>query len=489
MNRLQQSRRQKIGYQYKAQVNNNVGTVNYTRNPYYVQLKSFDQNMVGSGLAEEQEGDGFIDIIKGIISKGKKAGEILGKVSDVYTSETGTALRNLLPNSDETARPGFAGEKHAILKLPNGKYGVGNYIGPGTHLVERLKRGDPPRTEVDKVAQAHDIRYFQAKDVGDIRKADNIMMNKVNEIQRNRGDAPQNIAQAKLIRAKVLGENLGILKRDAFSGNFADNAKAAQANKGMADAKLSTLSQAGYGLGLPGGMLPGDALKMKILKQMSRSRKSSANGTKGKGASSSKTFAGMKGYKLMGSGITLPGGGKGKITDFVVKKVIPSLMTTLNIPKGTLPIQTITTIIGKSLNMAKSGNLSSIISQLSKTILPLITHAKVKTMSGGGRLMKGRGITAILGKHKDMLLSNLGKGLFGAFKWYLNNSAKQQGFKAPFGGGGLGLPGGSFANFWKGFKKGFTSVFKPFATIAAPIASALGVPEIGVPLGIVGDML
>ena len=146
MNRLQQTRRQKIGYQYKAQVNNNVGTVNYTRNPYYVQLKSFDQNMVGSGLADEQEGDGFIDIIKGIVSKGKQVGRIGSELSNAYSSEIGTSLRNILPNSDETARPGFPGEKHAILKLPNGKYGVGNYIGPGTHLVERLKRGDPPRT-------------------------------------------------------------------------------------------------------------------------------------------------------------------------------------------------------------------------------------------------------------------------------------------------------------------------------------------------------
>jgi hypothetical protein len=32
-------------------------------------------------------------------------------------------------------------------------------------------------------------------------------------------------------------------------------------------------------------------------------------------------------------------------------------------------------------------------------------------------------------------------------------------------------------------------VFKPFAKVFAPIASAVGVPEIGIPLGIVGDML
>lgn len=36
---------------------------------------------------------------------------------------------NMLPSSDANARPGFPNERHAILKLPNGKPGVGNFIG------------------------------------------------------------------------------------------------------------------------------------------------------------------------------------------------------------------------------------------------------------------------------------------------------------------------------------------------------------------------
>jgi len=479
MNRLQQSRRGKIGYVYNQQVNNNVSTVNYGRTPYYVQLDLFKQKM---------EGKGFTDTIRSVYDKGKNVANIASKISDIYSSESATNLRNLLPNSDITARSGFQGEKHAILKLPNGKYGVANYAGPGTNLVERLKRGDPPRTEVDKISQAHDIRYFQAKNVEDVRKADNIMLNKVAQIQRNRGDAPQNIAQAKLIRAKTIGEDLGILKRDAFSGNFEENKKIQ--NREMIDTKLKTLEQEGYGLGGL-GMLPGDALKLKILKEMSRKRNKliSGAGKKMTGISSNKTFPDMKGYKLMGSGIILPGGGKDNISNFVVNKVIPSLMSVLNIPSSILPIPQLTSIISKSLDMVKNNNLPGIISQLSKTILPIVTHAKVKTMGGSGRLMKGKGITEILGNAKNYLLSNLGKGLFGAFKLYLNNSAKQQGYKTPFNGSGLSLAGGSLASFFEDFKKGFTSVFKPLANVIAPIISAVGLPQIGIPLGIASKIL
>ena len=93
-------------------------------------------------------------------------------------------------------------------------------MGPNTNLLERLKRGDPPRTAVDRASQAHDIRYALAKTTDDIRKADNIMMNAVDRISRNRGDNAKNIAQARLIKAKIIGEDLGLIRRDAFSGDL-----------------------------------------------------------------------------------------------------------------------------------------------------------------------------------------------------------------------------------------------------------------------------
>lgn len=43
--------------------------------------------------------------------------------------------------------------------------------------------------------------------------------------------------------------------------------------------------------------------------------------------------------------------------------------------------------------------------------------------------------------------------------------------------------------FWEDFGRGFSSVFKPFATIGGPILDALGMPEFGMPLSAVGSMM
>jgi hypothetical protein len=467
-----------------------VATVNYSRTPYGVLEAQFDQNM------KVQEGKGFTETIRAIYDKGRKTGKFL---VDVYSGELGTALRNRLPDSDEKARPGFPGEKHALLKLPNGKIGVGNYIGPGTNLIKRLKRGDPPRTEVDKVAQAHDIRYALAKSQSDVRRADNIMINKVNQIARVRGDATRNIAQASLMRVKVLGEDLGLLRKDAFSGDLSKNANIPTKDKRMLTRKLNELAPQGYGgsLQMPGGamtlsdnMLPGDALKLKLLKQMARKRtkRQAGAGKRGKvgykrtGQSRSRDLG--KQYKLLGNGLNLPGGGKPAIMKFVMSKIVPSLMRTVGIPKGVMGLAPIARMVSKALDMAKSGNLSTIISHLSKAILPILTAAKMRHMG-----MRGRGIASVLSGHKNMLLENLGKGMFRAFKWYLNRGAKERGLKPIFKGSGINLPGGSFANFWKGFSRGFKMVFKPGAKILGAAATALGQPEIGLPLTAVSGLL
>jgi hypothetical protein len=53
-------------------------------------------------------------------------------------------VSNLFPSSDKEATEIEAGEKHGVLILPNGKIGRANYMGPGTNLIKRLKRGDKP---------------------------------------------------------------------------------------------------------------------------------------------------------------------------------------------------------------------------------------------------------------------------------------------------------------------------------------------------------
>lgn len=151
MNRLQQSRRQTFGYVYPNQVQNNVVKPTRYRNNYDVMEQSFDLSttlMVGQsgnpGGGPGFGGEGIMDIARGIYDKGKQAissamvygppgRDLLKKGAemaiDAYGSELGTTVKNLLPSSDETGRPAYSGERHAILQLPNGKYGMANYMG------------------------------------------------------------------------------------------------------------------------------------------------------------------------------------------------------------------------------------------------------------------------------------------------------------------------------------------------------------------------
>ena len=507
MGRLNQSRRQNIGYVFKAQVNNNVADAQTGRIMSNVIDQSFGQN--------QMSGDGFMDIVRGIFNKGKQGAkyvwdnkkEIAEGLEKAYTSETGTALRNLLPDSDDTARPGFAGEKHMLLKLRNGKTGVANYMGPGTEVIKRIRRGDPGRTPADTVAKRHDLDYVlaagqptKAKQLAATRDADNRMIRTLKSIASGKhgGDAERNIqAGMRLIQAKTIGEDLGLLDKSKFAGELTN---VSDADKILLMSNRAKLTQEGY------GMLPGDQLKQKLLRKMLREKKMKQLGHPkqgqgltlpggNKGASYSKTLPGMKAYKLSGSGyckgngLTLPGGmmvGKGDVMGFILKGIVPNLVKSLGISPNALPIAKIAPMISKALDLAKTGNLPSIIQNLTKTLLPLLAHGKLKTI---GVKMSGSGIMEVLKSAKLGLDKKLATGLFNAFKWYLNKSAVSQGNKAPFKGSGLTLPGGSFGNFWKGFKKGFVSVFKPGAKILGGVATALGQPEIGIPLGIVSEML
>jgi hypothetical protein len=229
---------------------------------------------------------------------------------------------------------------------------------------------------------------------------------------------------------------------------------------------LQGLEQKGY------GMLPGDALKQKIIKQLLKKK-----GKKTKTTRSLKTTNTNKNYKMIGSGAI----GKPAIEKFVSTNLIPLLMKSVNIPIGTIPTRNISNIISKSLDMVKDGNLSSVIATLSKTILPMLTTAKLQSLH-----MKGTGIADVLGNAKEGLQNALGKLLFGAFKGFINHGAKIRGMPPPFKGSGIGLAG---KGWWSEFSRGFTMVFKPFATIAGPILDAMGMPEFGVPLSAVGAAL
>lgn len=428
--RLNQSRRQQIGYTYPTQINNDVSQIQCGRGMY--------------SASNRMSGDGLMDIVRGLFDKTKSGAKYLydnsGAISDAYTSELGTTLRNMIPDADDTARPGFAGEKHMILQLKNGKNGVANFMGPSTQVVQRLKRGDPGRTPSDTVAKRHDIDYALAQGARttadqfkQIRAADNRMISSLKKIKESNGDAARNIqAGMRLIQAKKLGEDVGIIGKDKFSGplrNIPDSDKA------LLTSNRDKLTQEGYGLSLPGA-----GLKKKILRGLSRS----------------KTLPSTRSYTMSGDG---------EIANFIADKALPSLTTHLGLPP--IPKELVRKIV--NAGMDKSGKIGAKLDTIAKYVIPVLAQMKVKHMTGRG--MTGAGLKSFMKSPKLQKLLKMGlmKSLHGRMS-----------------GKGLSLAGGSF---WSDFKKGFTSVFKPFATIAAPIASAIGVPEIGIPLGIVGNML
>jgi hypothetical protein len=254
------SSRQRLGFQYQPQRDNRVRDK--------VKLNFNEYNSVADDyyVTQEQQidmkGEGIIDLAKKGYEKAKK---LFGKASDLYESEIGTELINALPSSDETGRPKYAGEKHAILQLANGKYGVANYMGPGTQVVKRVARGDPPRTLSDKVAMRHDIDYTLAsamsskeKQIKAVREADNRMISSLNRLEQGNLDAKKNIMLGKqIIKGKTIAEDLGILDKSKFAG---DLEKMSDADRMKLMSKRANLSQEGYGL-------PGSKLKSQLIKQ------------------------------------------------------------------------------------------------------------------------------------------------------------------------------------------------------------------------------
>lgn len=127
-------------------------------------------------------------------------------------------------------------------------------MGPGTDLKERIREGIEPITESDKVAQAHDLRYWKSSSHDDIRAADEKMVSKLNEISKNKSDYKVNILQGKYgIKAKMALEDWGLAKPENFTtfGGWEDDSPEDQQ---MLRGKLAQLEQEGYGRSKKTGM-------------------------------------------------------------------------------------------------------------------------------------------------------------------------------------------------------------------------------------------
>ena len=56
------------------------------------------------------------------------------------------------------------------------------YMGPGTHLEKRLKRGDPGINRLDRIAKQHDIDYSRVRSHQDKWKADDKMIRAIQSL-------------------------------------------------------------------------------------------------------------------------------------------------------------------------------------------------------------------------------------------------------------------------------------------------------------------
>ena len=56
------------------------------------------------------------------------------------------------------------------------------YMGPGTHLEKRLKRGDPGINRLDRISKTHDIDYSRARSLRDKHKADRKMIKSIEKL-------------------------------------------------------------------------------------------------------------------------------------------------------------------------------------------------------------------------------------------------------------------------------------------------------------------
>ena len=75
------------------------------------------------------------------------------------------------------------------------------YMGPGTHLEKRLKRGDPGINRLDRISKTHDIDYSKAKSLSDKHAADRKMIASIENLPGNKTTTEhivKNIMKAKV---------------------------------------------------------------------------------------------------------------------------------------------------------------------------------------------------------------------------------------------------------------------------------------------------
>jgi hypothetical protein len=118
----------------------------------------------------------------------------------------------------------FEGERHGILWVPGKGFQRSEFMGPGTQILRRLRRGDKGKTPIDQISRIHDIDYTlssgaetEAEQVKLARDADNRMIREGWKAYKAGKENFFNLAEgAGLIKAKTLLEDWGLLSKTKF---------------------------------------------------------------------------------------------------------------------------------------------------------------------------------------------------------------------------------------------------------------------------------
>ena len=160
--------------------------------------------------------------VKDALSIGKKIfeGDLDGAVKDmaIPLAQAGIAgVANIFRNKENPlSTPTYMGEVRLPLKADyapepfTGKRMLATYAGPGTHVLKRIKLGHKPISLLDRISQAHDVRYALADTVEDVRQADKIFMQRLEKEKNNLHSAEYKIAKAAF-DTKMAVEDMDLL--------------------------------------------------------------------------------------------------------------------------------------------------------------------------------------------------------------------------------------------------------------------------------------
>ena len=367
MGRLNQSRRQKIGYSYYPQVINDVAIQPKMRNMALVQDQAFNQNMKGEGVKE---------IIRGILDHRKQILEMGSKAVDIATSQAGRQASKIMFDALPT-------DKQEQIK----------------NLSERTK---PIQTAIQRRQDIADMVKTGSKLVKDIR-----------------GNGLTGVATR--VASNPAGGSRGSIQPSVGSG----------------------LSPAGGAIDIRGNqkddILPGDALKKKLLQKMVKERRMRSLGDRTK---TTPLVAGMNGGSLviptnnnkMGSqsrSKTLPSSSSYKLNPRpLVGAGIPIMNIIKHLQRTVIPVLKSEGLVSKDLkNTEKIKKLIAM--RVKKYINEGLKDTKkiiMKVVEGLKPIMKGKGLGLAGAGWKDTLGRVSAKILAGMFRIGNPDSVIAKGF-------------------------------------------------------------